>query len=121
MSSLFDDISLIKDAKSRVISPENRTGGKGKAAMDEDGVGAACARDLGRGWKISPFIRIAPGETAVLADIEGPGRIQSFWITGSVARDYILRIYWDGRSQPGVEVPLGEFFAVGQGKRRFVT
>ena len=27
-----------------------------------------------------------------------------------------LRSYWDGRKEPGVEVPLGEFFAVGQGK-----
>jgi hypothetical protein len=27
-----------------------------------------------------------------------------------------IRIYWDGRAEPGVEAPLGEFFAVGQGK-----
>ena len=27
-----------------------------------------------------------------------------------------LRIYWDGRKEPGVEAPLGDFFAVGQGK-----
>jgi hypothetical protein len=26
-----------------------------------------------------------------------------------------IRIYWDGRDEPGVEAPLGEFFAVGQG------
>ncbi len=27
-----------------------------------------------------------------------------------------IRIYWDGRKEPGVEAPLGDFFAVGQGK-----
>ncbi len=27
-----------------------------------------------------------------------------------------IRIYWDGRTEPGVEAPLGDFFAVGQGK-----
>jgi hypothetical protein len=26
-----------------------------------------------------------------------------------------IRIYWDGRTEPGVEAPLGDFFAVGQG------
>ena len=26
-----------------------------------------------------------------------------------------LRIYWDARKDPGVDVPLGDFFAVGQG------
>jgi hypothetical protein len=28
----------------------------------------------------------------------------------------VLCIYWDGSSEPGVEAPLGDFFAVGQGK-----
>jgi len=107
------NISLIKEAQSRCISPENRTGSKGMAAMSEEGVGAACARDLGRGWKISPFIRIAPGETAVLADIDGPGCIQSLWITGSVARDYILRVYWDNQEIPSVETPISDFFGHG--------
>ena len=27
-----------------------------------------------------------------------------------------IRIYWDDRKEPGVEAPLGDFFAVGQGK-----
>ena len=55
------------------------------------------------------------GETRVLAEIEGPGAIQQFWITPANVRwrDLILRIYWDGQEQPSVECPLGDFFACG--------
>ena len=31
-------------------------------------------------------------------------------------RLYILRFYWDGETEPSVEVPLGDFFACGWGK-----
>ena len=47
-----------------------------------------------------------------MADIQGPGAIQSVWITGSVSRNLILRMYWDDQEQPAVEVPLPDFFAV---------
>jgi hypothetical protein len=63
-------------AKSRSISPENFTGEKGNAGMATQGTGAGCARDLGQGWKISPFIKIAAGEERVIADIGGSGAIQ---------------------------------------------
>jgi hypothetical protein len=33
----------------------------------------------------------------------------------------VLRMYWDGNETPGVEVPLGDFFTVGQGKPAVVT
>ncbi len=32
------------------------------------------------------------------------------WFGGTVTRDFILRIYWDGQTQPSVEVPLCDFF-----------
>jgi len=32
-------------------------------------------------------------------------------------QEMLLRIYWDGRTQPDVEAPVGEFFACGFGKR----
>ena len=106
-------------AQSRSISAENLTGEKGKAGMAVAGTGASCARDLGPGWKISPSIAIRSGETFVLADISGPGAIQSMWITGSCAvkqgRLTILRIYWDEQDCPSVECPLGDFFASGWG------
>lgn len=107
------DIFLIKEAESRSISAENPTGEKGKGALAMQGTGAAAARDLGVGWKISPSIRIEAGATAILADIAGPGRIQTLWLTGCIGRDYILRIFWDGQAHPSVESPLADFFGCG--------
>jgi hypothetical protein len=70
------------------------------------------ARELGRGWKCRPYVLFHPGETILLADIEGPGAIQSIWLGGTVVnRDTILRIYWDGQERPSVECPLPDFFA----------
>ena len=63
-------LSRLTGAQSRTISPENRTGAKGAAAQDTDGVAAAAARDLGPGWKISPFVYIEPGATLDLASGE---------------------------------------------------
>jgi len=110
-------LSRLSKAKTRSISPENFSGEKGKGGMATEGTGAACARELGRGWKISPSIKIAPGETRVLADIEGPGAIQQMWMTPTGAwRFTILRIYWDDSPTPAVECPVGDFFACGWGK-----
>src|SRR5271169_840189 len=75
------NLSRLSNAKSRSISPENFTGEKGKGGMSTDGPSAAAARDLGQGWKISPYIIIQPGETFTLADIEGAGAIQQIWMT----------------------------------------
>ena len=112
------NLSRLSDAKSRSISPENLTGEKGRGGMAEDGTGAVHARGLGRGWKISPSKRIAPGATLLLGQIDGAGAIQQIWMTpaGVHWRDLILRIYWDGQNEPSVEAPLGDFFACGWGR-----
>ena len=108
-----ENLSLLKNAHSRCISPENLTGAKGAGAMAVDGPCTSHSRDLGQGWKISPCVFIEPGETFPLADIEGPGTIQTMWFTGRLSRDYILRIYWDGQEHPSVEVPLTDFCGTG--------
>jgi hypothetical protein len=117
-------LSRLSDAKTRSISPENFNGEKGKAGMadpaDKDKPNVAnaanAARDLGQGWKVNPYIRIKPGETFTLADIEGPGAIQHIWMTPAGKWRYsILRIYWDGETDPSVEVPVGDFFGMGWG------
>lgn len=114
----------LSDAKSRSISPENFTGEKGKAGManpaDKDKTNVAnafnAARDLGQGWKVNPYIRIQPGETITLANIEGPGAIQHIWMTPTGTWRYsILRFYWDGEAEPSIECPVGDFFAMGWG------
>jgi hypothetical protein len=104
-------------ARTRSISPENFTGEKGKAGMSLDGLAKNAARDLGQGWKVSPYIHILPKQTFVLAEIQGPGAIQQIWMTPTGNwRFSILRFYWDGEKTPSVEVPVGDFFACGWGK-----
>ncbi|MBN1350685.1 DUF2961 domain-containing protein [candidate division KSB1 bacterium] len=111
------NLSQLSHAKTRSISPENFTGEKGKGGMSIDGLAAKAARDLGQGWKVSPYIHIKPKETVVLAEIKGPGAIQQIWMTPSGNwRFEILRFYWDGEEQPSIEVPVGDFFACGWGK-----
>ena len=54
-----------------------------------------------------------------MAQIEGPGAIQHIWLTPAPldkTRFYILRFYWDGETEPSIEVPLGDFFACGWAK-----
>ena len=55
------NLSRLSKAKSRSISAENPTGEKGRGGMASEGTGAGPARDLGRGWKINPWIPIQPG------------------------------------------------------------
>ncbi|MBR5453655.1 MAG: DUF2961 domain-containing protein [Clostridia bacterium] len=109
----MSNLSRLINAKSRSVSAENFTGEKGKGGMATDGTGAANARDLGQGWKVSPSVNIPAGETFTLADIEGEGSIRHIWITENcwLNRSLILRIYWDGSDKPSVEVPFGDFFA----------
>src|SRR5450631_2301229 len=106
----------LSDARTRSISPENFSGEPGKGGMAIEGTGAHAARDLGQGWKVSPSVQISPGQTFVLAAIDGPGVIQSMWFTGrNFGRDVILRIFWDDQPQPSVECPIRDFFASGWG------
>ena len=70
------NLPRLSDAQSRSISAENPTGEKGKGAMAMPDPATSPARNLGRGWKVSPYIIINAGATAVLADITGQGAIQ---------------------------------------------
>lgn len=105
----------------RQISAENPTGEKGGACRwdpnpnDPNLVHSAAALDLGRGWKVRPFIPVKAQQTVTLADIEGPGCINEMFLTSNLAelRCLVLRIYWDDESTPSVEVPMGDFFAIG--------
>ena len=78
----------------------------------------------------SDNFRIPPGATHVLMDEKGPGAITHIWMTflgpepqgwakdGSANhQEMLLRIYWDGRAKPGVEAPVGDFFANCFGRR----
>jgi hypothetical protein len=110
------NLSKLSHAKTRSISAENFTGEKGAAGTATEGTGKKASRDLGIGWKVSPSVRIKPSEDFILADIKGEGAIQHIWVTPTRHWRYlILRMYWDGESNPSVEVPIGDFFADGAG------
>jgi hypothetical protein len=69
--------------------------------------------------------RPIPGETLVLAALNGPGVITHIWMTGSNSeygwpRLFRLRVYYDGSPVPSVDVPIGDFFGVGHGLERVV-
>jgi hypothetical protein len=111
------NLSRLSQAVTRSVSPENFTGEKGKAGMSVDGPALNAARDLGQGWKVSPYVRIKPKETFVMADVKGEGAIQQIWCTPAGTWRYaILRFYWDGEAEPSVECPVGDFFACGWGR-----
>ena len=112
------DISLLRDVETRSISPENFDGAKGGGARATEGTGAACARDLGPGWKVSPSVDIEGGATFEMASIAGAAKITHIWLTThrNNWRSLVLRAYWDGSAEPAVEVPIGDFFANGWGQ-----
>lgn len=84
----------------------------------------------GRSGRISSFDRsggnrdhteVAPGETKLIAEIEGPAVIQHLWFTLSskdplARRNAVIRMYWDGQEHPSVEAPIGDFFGQGWGE-----
>ncbi|HBO44927.1 MAG TPA: hypothetical protein DD670_13560, partial [Planctomycetaceae bacterium] len=91
------------------------------AAVDADGNFAHSNSDNSR---------VKPGTTKVVLEAEGPGVITHMWFTflgpephtwapkGSANhQEMLLRIYYDGNERPGVEAPLGDFFANSFGKR----
>lgn len=117
---MFYDMSNIfrkSDAESRSLSGENFRGEKGKGgkATFETSLhqpSSNAARELGAGWKLSPCISLAAGETVAIMDNEGPGVIRHIWMTldCKMHRDIIIRMYWDGDENPSVECPVGDFF-----------
>ena len=60
---MFDlqHVALLGGGHTRSISPENPDGARGGGGMATSGTSAQAARDLGRGWKISPSIRVDGG------------------------------------------------------------
>jgi hypothetical protein len=116
------NLSRLSDAKTRSLSPENYHGEKGKGGMADPSLDSAkrnvanawySSQNLGKGWKVNPFIEIKGGETITIADIEGPGAVQHIWMTPTGNwRFTIMRIYWDDEKEPSVEVPVGDFFGM---------
>jgi len=99
MSNELYDLSKIRhNVKSKRVSSHDRTGGNGDC------------------------IPIKDGEKATIFDVKGAGIINHIWITISTNRgqsrnDIIIRMFWDGKSYPSVESPIGPFFGQGWNER----
>lgn len=113
------DLARVTQAQSRSISAENPDGRKSGGALatpTEDPQTSPASRALGKGWKVRPCLRnLDAGQTAVLADVTGPGVIRHIWCTvlHECHRWINLRVYYDGHEQPSINCPLGDFFANG--------
>jgi hypothetical protein len=78
--------------------------------------GRASSWDQTGGNADSVFVKA--GATITLADLKGAGSIRHIWMTVNSAspnhlRELVLRMYWDGETDPSVECPLGDFFGTG--------
>src|SRR5919197_310278 len=68
-------------------------------------------------------LTIAPGDTAVLADVDRPGVVRHIWMTiacreAHYLRKIVLRAFWDGEQMPSIEAPIGDFFGIGHARTR---
>lgn len=71
-------------------------------------------------------VEVPAHESYTVADLNGPGRIVHMWFTISTdepeyMRTTRIRIYWDGSTEPAVDVPFGDFHALGHGLIRKVS
>jgi len=71
-------------------------------------------------------ISLQPGETAVIAQLQGPGVITRIWVTIDSRDPYflrriVLRMYWDHEKNPSVEAPIGDFFGTGFEYRQYIS
>jgi hypothetical protein len=106
----FDEIARIDLRQEiRTASFENPTGARGAAAQTHGG------------RKGAPSKLLAAGERAVLADVEGPGRVRHVWMTfppmpPQAMRAVWLEVFYDGAAEPSVSVPCLDFFGLPHGR-----
>ena len=67
------------------------------------------------------FMVVEPGQTTTLLQSAAPGIITHMWFTIDSGEEFhlkklVLRAYWDGETEPSVEVPIGDFFGLGLGE-----
>jgi hypothetical protein len=99
-STSLRDLARLREGRSRRASSYDRSGGN---------------RD---------HLVIAPGDTAELAAIEGAGCVTHIWTTIACRdpfhlRKLVLRMWWDGETEPSVEAPVGDFFGLGHAQHTY--
>jgi hypothetical protein len=118
----MESVFILTSAKSHSISPENPTGEKGQGGKADLSTGSAshAAKDLGVGWKVNPYVNVAPGSKFTFAQFKGEGIVSHIWMTLGGKAEYrsaILRMYWDDEQGASVETPVGDFFGAGWGRK----
>src|SRR4030042_3122238 len=102
MKVVFFSLSILMAAGARLLSQDLL----GTLAKPQDYVSRRVS-SYDRSGGNSDSLAIAPGATAVLAEIPGPGAVHHIWVTVSAepfhGRQLILRMYWDGEVAPSVE------------------
>ena len=82
------------------------------------------------GWNYATYPHSSteePGRTITIADLKGPGQINTIHFTGPMlkffADDYliVMEIFFDGAKTPAVSVPLGDFFADARNESAFFS
>ncbi len=66
-------------------------------------------------------VPVEAGQEALLLDVRGAGVVTHLWFTVNSRdpfhlKNLVLRAWWDHEATPSVEVPLGDFFALGLGE-----
>jgi hypothetical protein len=90
-------LALLRDYQTAKASSYDRTGGNADA------------------------FKIKPGDTQILLDAQGPGMVSHIWFTIAAPdaqhlKKLVLRMYWDGETEPSVETPVGDFFGLNLGE-----
>jgi hypothetical protein len=67
------------------------------------------------------WVRLEPGQTAILLDEMGAGVVTHLWFTINSPdpmhlKNLVLRAWWDGEASPSIEAPIGDFFGLGLGE-----
>ncbi len=136
----MNDAAWVDIAGAPEAVPPGEPGSPGECAAQsvapwpcQDALGALLAPPVGRNRRVSSneqpnwndanldMTWLQPGQVLEMPLLQGPGYIHHMWLTShsgwaNELNALSIRIYWDGREEPGVEAPLGDFFAVGQGK-----
>jgi len=101
--SLFlEDLSILRNFTSKRLSSWDRSG------------------------KNYDWVSVPPQKAETIAEINGPGCIKHFYVTALsfnpfYYRKAVIRMYWDEEVNPSVEVPLGDFFGIGNCLPRYFT
>ena len=115
-------LPLLGNAPTGCVCPENPTGGKGQGGREipetERLPFSAAASDLGQGWKVNPFVKVAAGETHTMMEVDGPVSFSTsgWWPIRPRGAPTSSAATGTERKPPSIETPVSDFFAVGHNK-----